>query len=58
MLCAGNCWNDKAPQNIMGKSCHYKHFWKGYKSGHEDVGILIKEKWSASVLYLELTLVL
>ena len=29
---------------------YYKFFWKGDESGHGGVGILIKEKWSESVL--------
>ena len=35
---------------FMGKNGHYKFFWKGDESRHGGIGILIKEKWSESVL--------
>ena len=34
----------------MGKNCHDKFFSKADDLGHAGVGILIKEKWSESVL--------
>ena len=54
-LCAGTRWKGDLARKIMGKNCHSKFFWKWDGSGHGGVGILIKEKWSESVLSLSLS---
>lgn len=36
-------WKDELARKIMGQNCHYKFFWKGGDSRHDDVGLLIKK---------------
>ena len=43
-------WKGESNQKIMVNNCHYKFFWKGDDLGHGGLGILIKQKWSESVL--------
>ena len=44
------CWKGELARKIMPENCHYKFFSLGDESEHGVIGILIKEKWSESVL--------
>ena len=43
-------WKGDSARKLSGKDSHFKFFWKGDISGYGGVGVLIKDKWSESVL--------